>query len=1002
MPSVESYVKKLRSPGAEYRVAPFWFWNHYLDQEELRRQVREMHRQGVGGFVMHPRHGRLTPYLSSEWMDCVDAAVDEAKKLGMWAWLYDEDNWPSGPAAGKVTDSHPEYRMRHLRLADSRSVKGGRKLSIRLPDEPVYAVLAVKESKGKADLRTLKDIAAESDSRRLSWKAPAGQWRVLVITESVYRGTFFGFYLDLMNPDATREFIEVTHEAYRKRVGKEFGKTIPGIFTDEPALNYANDKENSVPFTWRLPGAFKRAWGTELRDALPALFLDCGKETAKLRCRFYETVTRLYETGFFKPIYDYCEEHDIRLIGHFLLEGPLYLNVKNNMEFFRMTEYMHWGGVDSLTHATIDSVGNLIGSKMASSSSHLLGKERTMDEIFGLADGWNFTLRDSKVLADWHAVLGINYFIPHGFYYSVQGFRKWECIPDQFYHVPYWPYYRKFADHNARISAALSDSRHVADVAVFYPVKSMWAAMSPGQSAAAKELDAEFSNVSLNLIKAHLDFDYVTEGLIRSAKIKDGRLSVVRKGRELESFSVLVMPHVTTLSAETVEKIAEFVEGGGNVVLTGPLPGASPEGGEDPGIKRAFERLLKRLPERVAQVDAGASADELGRVIRRLAGADVEIADDKGGAAEEVVYAHYRSACDAYLILNVNEKSSARLRVSLRGTGKLARMDTSTGKLTEVRAEKRDGRLDFRLRLEPTESALVLRSGRLRASAASPARPRSKKQTIKLARKWVFGTAKANILPLHEWEVDVGSGPERWSASLVTSSTSFHVSHVPKDARLLLDGVVGEIIFGGSAMKPARVKLNGESLMRREGRPFVAGGVKLGQRGEYLDPYIPEYDLGGILKRGENRLEIRTMGSLFEPASITQPAYLIGNFVLNKRRDGSYTVAAPKGVVETGPWTEQGYPFYAGIGEYTQEIEVPDFERAFIRFKRVGDLVEIVVNGKTAEVLAWEPFEAEVTKLLKPGRNEVALRVANAMSNLYDRSMRASGILGDVQIDLYG
>ena len=951
--------------------------------------------------MMHPRHGRITPYLSSEWMDCIEAAVDEAKKLGMWAWLYDEDNWPSGPAGGVITDSNPKYRMRHLRLADSRLVRGGSKVSVRLPDEPVHAVLAVRERTGKADLSTLKDITPKAEVRAVSWKAPAGQWRVLVITESVYRGTFFGYYLDLLNPDATKKFIEVTHEAYRKRVGKDFGKTVRGIFTDEPAINYANDKEDSVPFTWRLPSTFKRMWGKELREVLPALFLDCGRETAKLRCQFYETVTKLYETGFFKPIYEFCEKHKIRSIGHFLMEGPLFLNVKNNMEFFRMTEYMHWGGVDSLTHATMNSVGNLIGSKMASSSSHLLGKERTMDEIFGLADGWDFTLRDTKVLADWHTILGINYFIPHAFYYSVQGFRKWECIPDQFYHVPYWPYYKKFADHNARVSAALSDSRHVADVAVFYPVKSMWAAMSPGQGEAVKVLDREFSNVSPNLVKAHLDYDYMTEELVQAADVREGRLSVKRNGRELESFAVLVMPHVTTISAKTVAKIRLFVEKGGGLVLTGALPSASPERGEDAGIHKAFDRLAKQFSERVVQLPGGASPEELKGAIGRIAGADVEITLADGSLAEDVVYTHYRNACDAYFVLNVSEKSRRQVNVSVRGSGKLARMDTATGKLREIKAEKNDGRLEFKLRLEPTESALVLRSGRLRVSSGRDTMPRAKKGTVELGRKWKFRTVKANVLPLHEWELDIATGPERWSASMVKYGTSFHVREVPKGAKLLLDGVVGEVMFGGSAAKPAQVALNGKRLMQRLGRPFQPGGVKLLKPGSYLDPYIPEYDVSAILRKGKNKVEISTMGSLFEPAAITQQGYLVGEFALRKRRDGSYTVAAPKGEIETGSWASQGYPFYSGVGEYSQDVRVRDFERAFIRFKKVADLVEVIVNGRTVEVLAWEPFEAEVTKFLKRGRNRITLRVANTMSNLYGRSMRRSGILSDVSIDLY-
>ena len=40
-------------------------------------------------------------------------------------------------------------------------------------------------------------------------------------------------YVDLMSPDAVKEFINCTHERYKKSCGEYFGKSIPGIFTDE-------------------------------------------------------------------------------------------------------------------------------------------------------------------------------------------------------------------------------------------------------------------------------------------------------------------------------------------------------------------------------------------------------------------------------------------------------------------------------------------------------------------------------------------------------------------------------------------------------------------------------------------------------------------------------------------------------------------------------------------------------------------------------------------------
>ena len=82
--------KIIAKPGAERRGKPFWAWNGELCADEICRQVNIMNEMGFGGFFMNSRAGLATEYLGSEWMDMVEAAADEAEKLGMEAWLYDE------------------------------------------------------------------------------------------------------------------------------------------------------------------------------------------------------------------------------------------------------------------------------------------------------------------------------------------------------------------------------------------------------------------------------------------------------------------------------------------------------------------------------------------------------------------------------------------------------------------------------------------------------------------------------------------------------------------------------------------------------------------------------------------------------------------------------------------------------------------------------------------------------------------------------------------------
>jgi len=105
---MEPVLSAWKNPTNEHRGKPFWCWNGKLDREELLRQLRIFPEIGMVVFH-HSRTGLDTEYLGDEWFCLINACADEAEKLGLEAWLYDEDRWPSGSAAWKAT-LEPRYR----------------------------------------------------------------------------------------------------------------------------------------------------------------------------------------------------------------------------------------------------------------------------------------------------------------------------------------------------------------------------------------------------------------------------------------------------------------------------------------------------------------------------------------------------------------------------------------------------------------------------------------------------------------------------------------------------------------------------------------------------------------------------------------------------------------------------------------------------------------------------------------------------------------------------
>ena len=182
---------QINNPPAKYRPSPFWSWNADLKPDELRRQIRLMHQAGLGGFFMHARGGLQTAYLSKEWLECVEASLDEAGKLGMDAWLYDENGWPSGFGGGLVNGLGAKYQAKYLR----------------------YEIIDAAEAAGREN--TL-GLYSENGEVFYGHNLPAN------ISGNVMR-CFYEvnpYYVDNLDAEVVAEFLRVTHQYYYE---KKFG-----------------------------------------------------------------------------------------------------------------------------------------------------------------------------------------------------------------------------------------------------------------------------------------------------------------------------------------------------------------------------------------------------------------------------------------------------------------------------------------------------------------------------------------------------------------------------------------------------------------------------------------------------------------------------------------------------------------------------------------------------------------------------------------------------------
>jgi hypothetical protein len=506
----------LRDPSPEFSQMPFWFWNDTLNDDEIKRQMADFRAHGVYGFVIHARMGlpRETPYMKDAWLGHVRAAVEEAVRTGMRVCLYDEGMYPSGSAHGEVVRANPAFAARGLAMT-SQDVSGPGEVArpASAEGESVATVVA-RRAKGKdtLDPDSLRLIDPADSAIRL----PEGDWRVMRFTCVPSHGHIRGVHegeddgqpgapaaADLLNPEAMKAFIRFAYEPYYRVLKDHFGKTVIGMFTDEPNPLGRGARRGLQPWTAGFERYFEQRRGYSLLLWLPALFHDVGPRTPAIRQDYRLTLAgRLNET-YYRPLSTWCEEHGIALTGH-----PAGAAEIEPLRYFQIPgQDLVWRGVVPGAPSALEGENSSL-PKCSSSVARHDRRRRNSNEVYG-AYGWQLTMEEMKWVADWLMVRGVNVLYPHAFYYSVRGNRGNERPPDVGPHNAWWPHYRLFADYTARLCGLLADGRQVCDVAILGANNRLpWRA-------------AQW------LYQHQVDFNYLEEWrLCEQAKLENGRTIV--------------------------------------------------------------------------------------------------------------------------------------------------------------------------------------------------------------------------------------------------------------------------------------------------------------------------------------------------------------------------------------------------------------------------------------------------------------------------------------------
>ncbi len=963
------------NPSAEYRGTPFWAWNCKLEKKELETQIEGFAEMGFGGFHMHVRSGLCNEYLGEEFMDLVADCVNKAKKDGMLAWLYDEDRWPSGFGGGLVT-KEKKHRRRYLIF--TRTPYTAEEMVCDPPFDSKGGEMDMHVGRRGGQDKTLLaryDVVQDAEGSLTSYRrldddesAAGVEWFLYAETQRC-GGRYNGeTYVDTLSRKAMARFIEVTHEAYRKKIGEEFGKTVPSIFTDEPqfsfksGLRFAKGAEDAtMPWTNDFDESFRAAYGYSILDRMPEVFFELkGGAVSQARYHFHDHVTERFVTGFADTLGAWCDKNGILLTGHMMDEPTLSAQSRSVGDAMRSYRSFSLPGIDMLSDRH-----EYTTAKQAQSAVHQKGDEGMMSELYGVTT-WDFDFRGHKLYGDWQAALGVTVRVPHLAWVSMEGQAKRDYPASINYQSPWYKEYKYVEDHFARVNTAMVRGCPVVRVGVIHPIESYWIHYGPSDQTGAlrKTLDQRFADVTNWMLFGSMDFDFICEATLPLYCKEGGAPLQVGKMQ----YDVIVVPACETLRATTVERLEQFQRAGGRVIFMDSAPA-----------------LVDALPS-----EKGAALAARGEVIPFDENAllqsledvrEVELRNKRTGMlTDDLLYQLREDGDGRWLFVargkqpkNYDLAETEKVLIKVRGAYVPTLYNTLTGKTAPMSAYREGAYTVIPVTLYQHDSVLIRLAAGEPVMLTEQETKKSKALAVPATVPFTLDEPNVLVLDMASWSLDGGKEQPREEILRADSAVRAALGYKP---------------WGGSAVQPwalpsvppahkVRLTYQFESeievpaallgVERPEGMCITLNGAPVSTevKGYYVDRSIKTLALPPIQK-GKNVLIIEKE---YGERSALEAIYILGAFGVRVTGSVAVITCLPE-KLGFADIVHQGLPFYSGKLGYHFDVETAGGELAVTVPRYRATVLRISADGQSVPV-SFSPYTARFA--LPAGKHRVSV-----------------------------
>jgi len=675
-PTVEQLAAHFKDPPPEYGPTVTWGWQGHMDNSRIDRDLDSLQSRGFRMVTIEG--GRMAePYLSPGYFKLIKYAVAAAKKRGMKVWIIDEGKYPTGFAGGLFSKERPDLKMQALIPSERLDVPAGKTIVRKVASNMVSAVAYNDDSSEVISIH----------NGTINWTAPKdkGDWKV-IIAGHVFRTSptrasnnptgakdTSNSLCDYLNPKAAKQFIQFTHEQYKKYIGNEFGKTVIGFRSDEPAYSY-------TPWTPDMLSEFKKQKGYDIRPYLASFFIRHPSEKERrAKADYWEVFSNLFRDNFFKVISDWCVKNHLEYEDHIDHDGPedsktMLALGRSEGDYFKDMRYLQIPGIDVIWHQLWPGEANNF-PKLASSAAHLFGRPQAFSESFAAFQPPP-NIVEVKWILNEQLVRGINLFeimfypASTGTHGAFHGFMASDSFPAVMK-----------ATH--RKDYILSNGIPAAKIGVYFPAPDLWFGDTVANHSAW--------NIAQQLLVHQRDFDFVDEQSLSSLmKLQNGSF-INLSGQK---YAVIIIPAVNIISKDILKRLKVFAEQGGKVIFMGHRFLVKGKTFLDAGLSEDNSWAIKDSTDTLTS-----------KILQALPKPDVQL--DTVSADIKYIHRHLKNG-EVYFFFNESNHRQART-ATIQGNGLVQVWNPENGNIMAVgRTNIWKGLTKIPLDLAPYESQIIV------------------------------------------------------------------------------------------------------------------------------------------------------------------------------------------------------------------------------------------------------------------------------------------------------